>query len=292
MTALCYPARARSERRAMTPVPRTYDLDDPAVVAAIDDAPVWSAPFGLALLDAVRPRPGLRALDVGSGLGFPTVELAQRLGPTSHVTGLDPWRAANARARAKARAWGLDNLTITEGRAERMPFADASFDLVVSNNGINNVDEDRQACREIARVARPGAKVLLTLNLPDTMREFYAAYRHVLAARGLGALLPALEVHIFHKRKPLAYVEGALREAGLAVQAVRHDVFTLRYADAAAMLDSPLIRLAFRPAWEQVADGQDAAAIFTDLAAALDRQAAPAGCVELTVPWVLIEAVR
>ena len=276
----------------MSPVPRTYDLDDPALVAAIDDAPVWSAPFGLALLDAVRPRPGLRALDVGSGLGFPAVELAQRLGPTGHVTGLDPWRAANARARAKARAWGLDNLTICEGQAERMPFADASFDLVVSNNGTNNVDDDRQACREIARVARPGAAVLLTLNLPDTMHEFYAAYRRALAARGLQALLPTLEAHIFHKRKPLAYVEEALRAAGLAVRAVRHDAFTLRYADAAAMLGSPLIRLAFRPAWEQVVDGQDAAAIFADLAADLDRRAGPAGCVELTVPWVLIEAVR
>jgi arsenite methyltransferase len=276
----------------MTPVPRSYDLDDPAVVAALDDAPVWSAPFGLALLDAVRPRPGLRALDVGSGLGFPTVELAQRLGPTGRVTGLDPWRAANARARGKARAWGLDNLTIVEGRAEKMPFADASFDLVVSNNGTNNVDDDRQAYREIARVAQPGATVLLTLNLPDTMHEFYAAYRRALAAHKLEALLPALAAHIFHKRKPLTHVEGALREAGLAVQAARHDVFTLRYADAAAMLDSPLIRLAFRPAWEQVVAGHDVAAIFAAIAAELDRQAAPVGCVELTVPWVLIEAVR
>ena len=274
----------------MSLIPRTYDLDDPALVAALDDAPVWSAPFGLALLDAVRPRPGLRALDVGSGLGFPTIELAQRLGPTGHVTGLDPWCAANARARGKARAWGLDNVTICEGRAEQMPFATASFDLVVSNNGTNNVDDDRQAYREIARVARPGATVLLTLNLPDTMREFYAGYRRVLAAQGLEALLPALEAHIHHKRKPLRYVEDALREAGLTVRAERHDVFTLRYADAATMLDSPLIRLAFRPAWEEVVAGHDVGAIFAAIGADLDRQVAPGGCLGLTVPWVLIEA--
>lgn len=276
----------------MAPDVRAYDLDDPALVAAIDDVPVWSAPFGLALLDAVRPRPGLRALDVGSGLGFPAVELAQRLGPTGHVTGLDPWRAANERARGKARAWGLGNVTIVEGRAEQIPFADASFDLVVSNNGTNNVTDDRQAYHELARVARPGATVLLTMNLPDTMREFYDALRAALTARGLAGLLPAVEAHIFLKRKPLAYVEAALADAGLQVSAARHQSFALRYADAAAMLGSPLIRLAFRPAWEELLAGQDVAAVFADVARAMDQSAPPGGGVALTVPWVLIEAVR
>ncbi len=276
----------------MSPVPPRYDPDDPALVEAIDDVPVWSAPFGLALLDAVRPRPGLRALDVGSGLGFPTIELAQRLGPGGHVTGLDPWRAANARARRKAAAWGLDNVAIVEGRAERMPFADASFDLVLSSNGLNNVDDDRQACREIARVARPGAAVLLAQNLPGTMHEFYTALRAALAGRGLSALLPDVDAHIHHKRKPLPYLEDALGRAGLGVCSVREHAFTLRYADAAAMLGSPLIRLAFRPAWEQLLPADQVAGIFAEVATTMDRQAAPAGVIALTIPWALIEAER
>ncbi len=276
----------------MSPVPRSYDLDDPAVVSAIDDLPLWSAPFGLALLDAVELRRGLRALDVGSGLGFPAVELAQRLGPTGHVTGLDPWQAASERARRKIAAWGLDNVTIVDGHAEKMPFADAEFDLVVSNNGLNNVEDDALACSEIHRVTRPGAQVLLTMNLPESMHEFYDVYREVLAARGLDDRLEALEAHILHKRKPLAHVESTLAAAGLAVVAVKHSTFTMRYVDGTAMLDSPIIRLAFRPSWEEVPAPADVQPVFDDIAVELDRRAGTTGGLTLSVPWVLVEARR
>ena len=57
------------------------DLTDPATVALYDELPIWSAPFGLPLLDAVELRPGLTVLDVGCGTGFPLLELAERLGP-------------------------------------------------------------------------------------------------------------------------------------------------------------------------------------------------------------------
>ena len=83
------------------PVPARYDENNPALVSAIDDAPLWSAPFGLALLKEVDLRANLVALDVGSGLGFPSIELAQRLGSTGRVFGIDPWTAANERARRK-----------------------------------------------------------------------------------------------------------------------------------------------------------------------------------------------
>ena len=45
-----------------------------------DELPLWSAPFGLLLLEQVVMRPGLTILDVGAGTGFLTIELAQRFG--------------------------------------------------------------------------------------------------------------------------------------------------------------------------------------------------------------------
>ena len=54
-----------------------------------DELPLWSAPFGLWLLDRVPVRPGLTILDVGAGTGFLTIELAQRCGAESTVIAVD-----------------------------------------------------------------------------------------------------------------------------------------------------------------------------------------------------------
>ena len=51
------------------------------------------------------------------------------------------------------------------------PFESDSFDVIVSNNGINNVDDDRKAMTEIARVAKSDAQLVITVNLPVTFAE-------------------------------------------------------------------------------------------------------------------------
>jgi hypothetical protein len=74
-----------------------YNLNDPACISIIDDLPFWSAPFGIKLLDIVRYKKNIRSLDIGFGLGFPLMELAMRLGPSSKVYGIDPWKAGTER---------------------------------------------------------------------------------------------------------------------------------------------------------------------------------------------------
>jgi hypothetical protein len=85
-------------------------IDDAELVSVWDETPLWSAAFGMALLDAVDLRPSIAALDVGCRAGFPLIELAQRLGRSSHVHGVDP---------------GFAVLRITEERFS-MRFADAT----------------------------------------------------------------------------------------------------------------------------------------------------------------------
>jgi ubiquinone/menaquinone biosynthesis C-methylase UbiE len=203
----------------MSEIQGTYDIHDPSVMAVIDDLPLWSAPFGLKLLEVARLGRGLTVLDVGSGAGFPVVELSQRLGASCRVFGVDPWPEAVARAREKIRTWGITNLQIVDGTAEALPFGDATFDLVVSNNGTNNVDDEERAFAEIVRVAKPGAQVAFTVNLPDTMVEFYTAYRTVLRRRGLEDAIARVDRHIAEKRKPLEHhrrlARGGRRPRGL-----------------------------------------------------------------------------
>lgn len=273
-------------------VKTVFDLGDPGVVSALDELPLWSAPFGLALLDALRLAPDLRVLDVGCGTGFPCVEIAQRLGPDARVWAVDPWAAALDRAREKARRWGVANLQLLEARAESLPFPDASFDLLVSNNGTNNVDDEERAFAELARVARPGAQFVFTMNLPGTMREFYDVFKQVLAARGLAAERAAVQAHIHAKRKPLAFVRERLERHGFAVRTADERAFAMRFATGGAMLRHSLIRVGFLGSWAALLPEREATPVFEAVEAELDRRAREAGGVTLTIPWVCFDSRR
>jgi ubiquinone/menaquinone biosynthesis C-methylase UbiE len=72
------------------PTHEEIDWSAPEVAAHYDELPLWSAPFGLLLLKHLPLRPHLTVLDVGCDTGFPLLELAQRLGATCRVHGVDP----------------------------------------------------------------------------------------------------------------------------------------------------------------------------------------------------------
>jgi len=266
-----------------------YDLDNPDLVSVIDDLPLWSAPFGMKLLEVVELRHNMRVLDVGSGTGFPLLELSQRLGSTCRVSGIDPWEAALDRVRMKIRLWGAENVELVQGVAEAMPFEDGTFDLVVSNNGINNMEDDRKALREISRVSRPGAQLVVTANLPDTMVEFYDIYRAVLREDGKEAELERLKEHIWKRRKPLTHTVGIIEGAGYDVIETHENRFALRYTDGRAMLENYTIRLAFLDSWKEVLDETDRERIFRRLEHELNHLARRTGEVRLTIPWVCLD---
>ncbi|MBK7077398.1 MAG: class I SAM-dependent methyltransferase [Myxococcales bacterium] len=268
--------------------PAEVALPPTALVDAFDDLPLWSAPFGMALLDAVDLHPTAIALDVGCGAGFPLVELAERLGPRAHVHGVDPWDAALDRVRGKLAARAVANVTLHRARAEALPLADRAVDLVVSNNGFNNVDDLDAALAECARVARPDAQLVYAYNLPASMRELYDALDAALAARGLEAARAAAWAHIDHKRQPVEATVAALARAGFATTRVDEHGFRWRFADAAAMFQHWFMRLAFVPSWIEVVPAAERAAVFTAVSAALDQP----GGVTLTIPFACVVARR
>jgi SAM-dependent methyltransferase len=99
---------------------------------------------------------GHRVLDVGCGTGDLVVQLG-RLCPNAEVVGLDPDPKALARARRKAERVGL-RVQLDEGFSDALPYADASFDRVLSTFMLHHLgsDEKRGTLREIRRVLRPG----------------------------------------------------------------------------------------------------------------------------------------
>lgn len=273
-------------------LPLPCDLNHPDLVSVLDELPLWSAPFGLKLLSMVRLRRGIAALDIGCGTGFPLLELAGRLGSTCRVTGLDPWEAAITRIRMKIRPTGIANVAVVPGIAENMPFADACFDLIVSNNGVNNVTDPEAVMGECARVARPGAQLVITMNLPDTMKEFYETLADVLRSSGLEHALPALQAHIHAKRKPAEWTAGLVQRAGFRIERTEEETFSMRYADGTAMLNHFFIRLAFLEPWKAVVPAESAHGVFLALERELNRGADAAGELRLTVPFLCLSAVR
>jgi arsenite methyltransferase len=271
---------------------RVWDRDNPEWVSAIDELSLWSAPFGLALLDGVAYRPNLKVLDVGSGLGFPALELAKRLGSGSQVCALDPWEAAGQRLTFKARQMGLDNVTVVRGTAEAMPFADASFDLITSNNGLNNVQDIEAAWRQCQRVAKPGAQMVVTENLPETMKEFYDCLRQVCLDLGLGAAVDRIAEQIRSKRKPLDWTLALIRKTGFEVVECKTREFLLHFVDGSAMMNHFLIQIGFLGGWKTIVAEPDQERVFAQVEDRLNRLARAEGHVRLTIPFVCIDCQR
>lgn len=111
-----------------------------------------------ALIAEGEIRPGMRVLDVGTGTGIPALAVAEAVGPTGHVVASDPSAAMLTAARENAGQAALGNISFAQAVAESLPFADHSFDAVLSHAGIMFAADLKRALSEIARVARPQAR--------------------------------------------------------------------------------------------------------------------------------------
>ena len=267
-------------------VPNT---DDPAVVSAFDELPLWSAPFGLRLLETVHLAPNLTVLDVGFGTGFPLLELARRLDAKSRLYGVDPWAAGTDRARDKLRTYGLTNVLLLRAVAEKVPLATGSVDLVLSNNGLNNVQDVVQALAECRRVSRPGAQLVLTQNLPETMRTFYDVYEEVLRECRLENSVEELRRHIHAKRRPLEEVRALVTAAGFDIATISEDSFSLRFLDGTALLSHFFVRLGFLDSWKAVPPTREADRVMTLLERRLNELARESGELRLDVPFACLD---
>jgi len=259
------------------------DTDTSEFIDLYDELPVWSAPFGLWILDRCPLGTDLTILDLGAGTGFLSIELAERCGPTSNVIAVDPWEAAMLRLRMKVAQRRLTNLRLLAQDAATIDLAACSVDVIVSNLGVNNFDDPAAVLRVCSRLAKPGATFILSTNLVGHMAEFYEVYRQVLVQTGQSERLPALERHVNH-RATVESVRSLLEGADFEMLEVVEQSFRLRFADGSAMLRHHFIRLAFLPAWKQIVPDSVAQATFAELEGALNALASKRGELCLTIP--------
>ncbi len=118
---------------------------------------------GELLCEAVDLRPGERVLDVAAGNGNATLAAARRW---ANVTSTDYVAALLDRGRARAAAERLP-VSFQEADAEQLPFADGSFDVVLSVFGVMFTPDQEQAAHELLRVCRSGGRIGLANWTPE-----------------------------------------------------------------------------------------------------------------------------
>ena len=119
---------------------------------------------GETLCEAVDLRSNQRVLDVAAGNGNATLAAARRF---AEVVSTDYVATLLERGRERAAADRLP-VTFQEADAENLPFADASFDVVLSTFGVMFTPNQQQAANEIMRVCRPGGKIGLANWTPES----------------------------------------------------------------------------------------------------------------------------
>ncbi len=180
---------------------------------------------GETLCEAVDLRSGQRVLDVAAGSGNATLAAARRF---AEVVSTDYVGALLDNGRARAKASGFTGISFREADAEALPFADASFDVVLSTFGVMFTPNQEKAAAELVRVARPGGKVGLANWTPDsfigTLFKTIGKYvppaagvkspalwgdpSHVLALLGNKVTVEATKKHfVFRYRSPAHWLE-------------------------------------------------------------------------------------
>ncbi len=267
------------------------DYQSPEFGDLYDEVPLWSAHFGLLLLEQIELRAGITILDVGAGTGFLSIELAQRCGAQSKVIAVDPWAAAMTRLNYKLTHLGIQNVRTIVQDVAQIDLPDDSVDLIVSNLGLNNFDDPAAALRTCFRVAKPGANLYLTTNLVGHMAEFYEAYRDVLVKLGFTDRLAALDEHINH-RATVASVKALLERTGFQFVAGTTHTFRERFVDGSALLRHHFIRLGFVPGWKAVAPAGAVEPTFAALERRLNAIPTQHGKLSLTIPAACIQACK
>lgn len=209
------------------PLPRHYDTV--ATVLSFGQDPRWRR----TMVQAIRARAGERVLDVATGTGLVAQALVHRYG--CEVVGLDqsPQMLARARERlvADARLRGL--VSLVQGEAERLPFADSHFDHLTFTYLLRYVEDPAATLAELARVVKPGGRVAsLEFAVPGNSlwRAAWRLYTRV-GLPALGRLVSrewsytgrylAESIPAFYERHPVEQIRRMWLQAGIERVVVR-----------------------------------------------------------------------
>jgi SAM-dependent methyltransferase len=206
---------------------RSGELVDYLVAVAVRMADIRREDYEQLLL-----RDGAAVLDVGCGAGEVCVELAARVGPRGHVSGVDPSEAMIAAAKRAVASSGR-SIELSVGSVYKLPFADASFDAARAERVFQHLEDPDAGLREMLRVVRPGGRVMvidpdhsqggIALDDPAHRRAFGASLR----AQLMMIVNPCSGTRLrgMFVRAGLAQIEQIIRSVELSHSEYMHAMF-------------------------------------------------------------------
>lgn len=152
------------------------EQEGPHYVAEAERYDAMLGGFSDAMFDAAELRPGERVLDVGCGNGATTIEAATRVRPSGAALGVDVSPPMLAFARRRAQAAGATGAEFVRADAQSHAFDPASFDAVISRNGLMFFGDPDAAFTNLARALRPGGRIVFVAPQgPDRSEWIMAA---------------------------------------------------------------------------------------------------------------------
>jgi SAM-dependent methyltransferase len=208
---------------------------------------------------------GRRVLDVGCGMGMYT---AAFLRETPHVFGIEVERERALEARERAAG-------VAQALGERLPFPDATFDVVYSHEVLEHVADDRACVAEMVRVTRPAGRVLVFVPnrlyalethgvfwrghyhfgnvplvnwLPTPLRNRLAPHVRAYTASGLRRLFAGLPVHVVHHTQVFPGYDNIVARAPVLGRTLRAITYALERTPLRAFGLSHLLVIERTPA--------------------------------------------
>jgi demethylmenaquinone methyltransferase/2-methoxy-6-polyprenyl-1,4-benzoquinol methylase len=195
----------RDVARMFDGVARRYDLTNSLLSAGLDRR--WR----IATRHALAPGPGERVLDLAAGTGVSTVELA-RDGAWCLAADFSLGMLRSGRQRGRHR-----QVPMVAADALHLPFPAASFDAVTISFGLRNLVDPVAGLVELARVTRPGGRLVVCEFSTPTWAPFAAVYHNYLMRA-----LPAIATRVSSNPDAYVYLAESIRawpdQAGLAAQ--------------------------------------------------------------------------
>ena len=219
--------RNRFAQHLFAPLPQRYD--QLAEILSFGQNGRWRR----AMISRIAPVPGQAVLDVASGTAGVALQIAARTGAS--VVGVDLTEQMLRQGQRNVAGAGLsDRIRLTAGRAEQLPFADATFDALTFTYLLRYVLDPQATLTELARVVKPGGQVAsLEFLVPPSRfwRPWWWLYTRLLLPAGglvtggrewyeVGRFLgPNISGH--YRRYPISWTVEAWRKAGFTDVGVR-----------------------------------------------------------------------